>query len=165
MQVVDAVLAGRLGQHHRQRGGNVEDVGRLHAVHGLRDPVAVAAVGIGRRAEAVRRAGEALGGIVSVGGRPVVRQVAVGVIHPQELAVVACALDNIFTERLWRTVKYEEVYLNDYQTPREARLGLTRYFESCNYQRPHQALAYRTPAEVYCQKGAESTLNPVIFLS
>ena len=41
MPVVDAVLAGGLGQHHRQRGGNVEDVGRLHAVHGLRDAVAV----------------------------------------------------------------------------------------------------------------------------
>jgi putative transposase len=75
------------------------------------------------------------------------------------------ALDNIFTERLWRTVKYEEVYLNDYQTPRQARLGLTHYFEFYNHQRPHQSLDYRTPAEIYCQKGAESTLNPTIFLS
>jgi putative transposase len=59
------------------------------------------------------------------------------------------AMDNIFTERLWRSVKYEEVYLNDYLTPREARQGLNRYFEFYNYQRPHQALNYLTPAEVY----------------
>jgi putative transposase len=59
------------------------------------------------------------------------------------------ALDNIFTERLWRTVKWEEVYLQDYTTPREARLGLTRYLQFYNHERLHQALGYRTPAEVY----------------
>jgi putative transposase len=59
------------------------------------------------------------------------------------------ALDNIFTERLWRTVKYEEVYLHDYTSPREARQALTGYFEFYNQERPHQALDYRTPAEVY----------------
>lgn len=59
------------------------------------------------------------------------------------------ALDNAFTERLWRSVKYEEVYLNDYQTPREARKGLKNYFEFYNYHRPHQSLQYQTPAEVY----------------
>jgi len=59
------------------------------------------------------------------------------------------AFDNIFIERLWRSVKYEEVYLHDYQTPAEARLGLGRYFTFYNHQRPHQALDYRTPAEVY----------------
>jgi putative transposase len=59
------------------------------------------------------------------------------------------ALDNIFTERLWRSVKYEEVYLNDYQSPREARIGLTRYFNFYNFERPHQALDYRTPAAAY----------------
>lgn len=59
------------------------------------------------------------------------------------------ALDNIFIERLWRSVKYEEVYPNDYASPREARAGLTRYFAFYNYERPHQALQYRTPAEVY----------------
>lgn len=60
-------------------------------------------------------------------------------------------LDNIFTERLWRTVKYEEVYLHDYDSPREARQGLRRYFDFYNYERPHQALDYRTPAEIYYQ--------------
>lgn len=59
------------------------------------------------------------------------------------------ALDNIFVERLWRTVKYEEVYLHDYLTPRQARLGLTDYFYRYNHVRLHQALDYRTPAEVY----------------
>jgi putative transposase len=59
------------------------------------------------------------------------------------------ALDNIFTERLWRTVKYEEVYLQSYSTPREARQGLARYFHFYNHERPHQALGYRTPAALY----------------
>jgi putative transposase len=59
------------------------------------------------------------------------------------------ALDNIFTERLWRTIKYEEVYLHDYQTPKQARIGLTNYFDFYNYCRPHQALSYSTPAEVF----------------
>ena len=59
------------------------------------------------------------------------------------------ALDNIFTERLWRTVKYEEVYLHSYTSPREARRGLTRYLDFYNHGRLHQALAYRTPAEAY----------------
>jgi putative transposase len=59
------------------------------------------------------------------------------------------AVDNIFTERLWRSVKYEEVYLHDYANPKEARQGLTRYFTLYNHERPHQALKYQTPAEVY----------------
>ncbi len=62
------------------------------------------------------------------------------------------ALDNIFTERLWRSVKYEEVYLHEYASPREARQGLSRYFEFYNHERPHQTLAYRTPMEVYFGK-------------
>jgi len=64
------------------------------------------------------------------------------------------ALDNIFTERLWRSVKYEEVYLHDYQSPKEARQGLTRYLDFYNHQRPHQALDYQTPAEVYFKPAA-----------
>jgi putative transposase len=62
------------------------------------------------------------------------------------------ALDNIFTERLWRTVKYEEVYLHDYANPREARQGLAHYFEFYNFERPHQSLDYQTPAQVYFGK-------------
>jgi len=57
--------------------------------------------------------------------------------------------DNIFVERLWRTVKYEEVFLRDYADPVEARQGLEAYFRFYNQERPHQALGYRTPAEVY----------------
>jgi putative transposase len=57
--------------------------------------------------------------------------------------------DNIFVERLWRTVKVEEVYLRDYQTVAEARYGLGRYFDFYNNRRFHQALDYRTPAEAY----------------
>ena len=60
------------------------------------------------------------------------------------------ALDNIFTERLWRTIKYEEVYLKDYETPRQARRSLADYIQFYNYQRLHQSLDYQTPAEVYC---------------
>ena len=63
------------------------------------------------------------------------------------------ALDNIFVERLWRSVKYEEVYLHEYRTPRAARQGLTRYFEFYDHERPHQALDYRTPADVYFNRG------------
>jgi putative transposase len=59
------------------------------------------------------------------------------------------ALDNVFTERLWRTVKYENVYLQDYSAPREARAGIGTYLEFYNQRRPHQSLGYRTPAEVY----------------
>jgi putative transposase len=89
--------------------------------------------------------------------------------------------DNIFVERLWRTVKVEEVYLRDYQTVTEAAYSLNRYFEFYNSKRLHQALGYRTPAEVYgvavgtpvalrapsvptaLIRGDESTLNTSIF--
>jgi len=54
--------------------------------------------------------------------------------------------DNIFVERLWRTVKYEEVYLKDYRDVPEARHGLGQYFPFYNDQRIHQALDYRTPS-------------------
>ena len=56
--------------------------------------------------------------------------------------------DNIFVERLWRTVKYEEVHLKAYASAGEARRELGAYFRFCNDQRPHQALGYRTPGEV-----------------
>ena len=57
--------------------------------------------------------------------------------------------DNIFVERLWRTVKYEEIYLKDYQDVDESRRGIGVYFRFYNQERLHQALGYRTPAEVY----------------
>jgi putative transposase len=88
------------------------------------------------------------------------------------------ALDNIFTERFWRSVKYEEVYLHSYASPREARQSLTRYLAFYNDERPHQALAYRVPAEVYfgshndqdqrvrsTLKGEKPTLVRASFLS
>jgi len=59
------------------------------------------------------------------------------------------ALDNVFVERLWRSVKYEEVYLKDYADGWEAQQSLARYFEFYCRRRIHQALDYRTPAEVY----------------
>ena len=57
--------------------------------------------------------------------------------------------DNIFVERLWRTVKYEKVYLSDFQSVQEAYAGLKAYFEFYNHERLHQALDYKTPAQVY----------------
>ena len=59
------------------------------------------------------------------------------------------AFDNIMIERLWRSVKYEDVYLRDYAGPREARQGLGRYFAFYNTERPHQSLGWRTPREAY----------------
>lgn len=58
-------------------------------------------------------------------------------------------LDNVFVERLWRTVKYEDVYLRGYETVAELERGLTAYFQFYNHERPHQGLGYRTPAEVH----------------
>ncbi len=59
------------------------------------------------------------------------------------------ALDNIFTERLWRTVKYENVYLMDYASVPELEAGLQTYFHFYNHERLHQSLGYHTPASVY----------------
>lgn len=59
------------------------------------------------------------------------------------------ALDNIFIERLWRTVKYEEVYLKDDESPRTATDSLGQFFRFYNEERLHQSLGYRTPASVY----------------
>ena len=58
-------------------------------------------------------------------------------------------LDNVFVERLWRTVKYEEVYLKAYESPKEARTSLAEYFRFYNERRLHQNLNYRTPGDVY----------------
>ena len=59
------------------------------------------------------------------------------------------ALDNVFVERLWRSVKYEDIYIRGYEAVPELHLGLGRYFAFYNDERPHQSLGYRTPAAVY----------------
>ena len=59
------------------------------------------------------------------------------------------ALNNVFVERLWRSVKYEDIYLNDYDTVPSLYQGLSRYFVFYNHERPHQSLGYQTPAEVH----------------
>ncbi len=58
-------------------------------------------------------------------------------------------LDNIFVERFWRSLKYEEVYLHAYESTKQARESIARWINFYNHQRPHQALDYRTPAEVH----------------
>jgi len=58
-------------------------------------------------------------------------------------------MDNIFVERLWRSLKYEEVYLKDYASVAEARTGIAGYFRFYNHERLHQSLSYRTPAAIY----------------
>ena len=61
------------------------------------------------------------------------------------------AIDNIFTERFWRSLKYEEVYLKDYESPREARAGIADYIGYYNFARPHMSLDYGIPGEVYAR--------------
>jgi putative transposase len=63
------------------------------------------------------------------------------------------AMDNIFTERLWRTIKYEHVYLHEYATPKDARQGIGRYLHFYCHERPHQSLSYQRPVQVYRQTG------------
>lgn len=63
------------------------------------------------------------------------------------------AIDNVFTERLWRSIKYEEVYLNEYDTPRQARERIRDWFVFYNAKRPHQSLDYKTPWEVLSKGG------------
>jgi putative transposase len=76
-----------------------------------------------------------------------------GVLEGRSIAVSmdgrGRCLDNIFIERLWRSLKYEEVYLRDYRLVPEARASIGRYFQFYNYERPHQSLEYRTPAALY----------------
>ena len=59
------------------------------------------------------------------------------------------ALDNVFVERLWRSVKYEDIYIKDYERVIELESGLAAYFQFYDERRPHQSLDYRTPGEVY----------------
>jgi putative transposase len=76
-----------------------------------------------------------------------------GVLRAQEIHISmdgqGCWRDNVFVERLWRSVKYEEVYLHAYETVSDVRAGLGRYFTFFNQRRPHTALCRRTPDLVY----------------
>lgn len=69
------------------------------------------------------------------------------------------AYDNIFIERLWRTVKYEDIYLKGYANIKETREGLEEYFKFYNEERPHQSLNYKTPAETYREEGKAESIN------
>lgn len=71
------------------------------------------------------------------------------------------ATDNAFTERFWRSLKYEEVYPNEYETPRAARAGIRGYVAFYNNERPHQSLCYRTPAQIYFGANAGILGNPI----
>ena len=74
-------------------------------------------------------------------------------------------LDNIFVERLWRSVKYEEVYLKAYRNGSEARRGIDAYVDFYNPERPHQSLGYRTLAQVFASgKTAQVFTRPAISL-
>lgn len=68
-------------------------------------------------------------------------------------------MDNIFTERLWRTIKYEEVYLKSYETVQEAEENLKGYIDFYNNHRPHQSLDYQTPATVYWNLAKRTNIN------
>jgi putative transposase len=81
-------------------------------------------------------------------------QVFTGVLEAAGIAISmdgrGRVYDNIFIERLWRSVKYDKVYLSDWRQVKEARVGLDEYFTFYNHERPHQALRDHTPSEVYC---------------
>ena len=72
-------------------------------------------------------------------------------------------MDNIFTERLWRSLKYQEVYLHEYENPKQARAGINRYLEIYNTFRPHQGLDGLTPHEVYFGKAVYTETAANLF--
>ena len=74
-------------------------------------------------------------------------------------------MDNVFVERLWRSVKYEEVYLKAYQNGSEARRGIGAYLVFYNQERPHQALGYRTPGQVFQEEGTARCLPRIPHLA
>lgn len=80
-------------------------------------------------------------------------QAFISVLEAHEIAISmdgrGRAIDNVFIERLWRTVKYEDIYLKDYKTATDLAAGLDRYFAFYCHERPHSSLGYRTPAEAY----------------
>ena len=74
------------------------------------------------------------------------------------------ALDNVFVERLWRTVKYEEIYLKDYEEVADCREGLGRYFPFYNHERPHQHLDYCTPWQAYRGKWRRRAKQALVMI-
>jgi len=81
--------------------------------------------------------------------------------HRSRLPVLGGYIDNVFVERLWRSVKYEEVYLKTYESVAEARAGIGAYLRFYNSDRPHQALDYRTPAQVF-EEGRTQVHQPEV---
>ena len=81
----------------------------------------------------------------------------VGILEDKKISMdgKGRALDNVFVERLWRSVKYEDVYLKKYETMFECESGLKKYFAFYNNDRIHQSLDYKTPAEIYFPKFKE----------
>ena len=77
---------------------------------------------------------------------------------------VGSYMDNVFVERLWRSVKYEEVYLKAYESVAEARAGIGAYLRFYNSERPHQTLDYRTPAQVF-EEGRNQVHQPEVSLT
>jgi putative transposase len=71
-------------------------------------------------------------------------------------------MDNIFIERLWRSLKYEDIYLRAYATGPEARLGIARWMSAYNATRPHQALGYQTPDEVFDATPSRPEVVPIL---
>ena len=69
------------------------------------------------------------------------------------------AIDNVFTERLWRTIKYENVFIKGYETMHEAMQGLNEYLQFYNQQRLHASLEYRTPEQAYSQQYEPSLIT------
>lgn len=74
------------------------------------------------------------------------------------------AMDNIFNERFWRTIKYEDVYIKQYRTPKETRIGIGQYIDFYNNQRLHQALDYKTPAESYWKGGEKKDKSEITMI-
>jgi putative transposase len=72
-------------------------------------------------------------------------------------------IDNLFVERFWRTLKYEEVYLKAYQDMQEARIEISRYIQFYNRERPHQSLGYQTPAQEYYAESIEMVKEPMLI--
>ena len=70
------------------------------------------------------------------------------------------ALDNVFIERLWRSLKYELVYPGDFQSGAELMTALEHYFQFYNHRRPHQALGYRTPADLFPRRSTRKKSSP-----